>query len=170
LAASLVLLGIVYGGFISCSGALSDNRFLVSLAALRQDTGDELTPGRLSPAIGWVNETLAESDTKLLLIGEAKAFDFSVPIVYATCFNQNPGQGWLAGQTVEAQRRYLAEAGITHVLINWSEIERYRSPGNYGFSDWPQTTDVQQWIDSGIARTLTTPWDSRSVQILKIDQ
>ncbi len=169
LAASLVLLGVVYGGFMSCSGGLSDNRFFVSLAALRQDTGDEWTPGRLSPAIGWVNKTLAESETKLLLIGEAKAFDFNVPIVYATCFNQNPGQGWLAGQTVEAQRRNLAEAGITHILINWSEIERYRRPGNYGFSDWPQTADVQQWIDAGIATTLATPWDSRRVQILKVD-
>ncbi|HMB05065.1 MAG TPA: hypothetical protein VKP69_15180, partial [Isosphaeraceae bacterium] len=39
------------------------------------------------------------------------------------------------GRTSAHVRQALAARGITHVYVDWYEIERYRSPGNYGFTD-----------------------------------
>lgn len=168
LPAAVVLLGLLYGGFLIMSGALGDNRFFVSLSALRHDAGDDSQPGRIAPAIAWVNLHLSDQPARLLLIGEAKAFDFRVPIVYATCFDRNPGEQWLADQAAEQQLSNLQQAGITHVLVNWSELARYRSPGNYGFSEWPQRADIQQLIDSGVLETMNIPLDSTRVEVLRV--
>ncbi len=169
LATGLILLSLVYGGFLTSSGAIGDNRFLVSLSALRSDAGSDELPGRLTRAIGWANETLTGPDVRLLLIGEAKAYDFRMPIVYATCFNTNPGETWLKGQTPEQQRENLHAAGITHVLIHWSELNRYRSPGNYGFSDWPLPTDVEQLVKDHVLVPFPAPLDPRDVEIFAVE-
>lgn len=168
MAAILLLIGMVYGGLVSVSGAISDHRFFVSLAALRKDVGTPEVPGRLPAATGWANEALREQNAKLLLIGEARVYDFRMPIVFATCFNTNPGETWLRGKTPEQQRAALHAAGITHILINWREIRRYRAPGNYGFSDWPQRGDVEQWISQGVAVPVPIAWEDEDVEILQV--
>ncbi len=168
LAASFTLLPLLVGNFFSASGAMGDNRFFVSLHSLREDAGTEELPGRISPAIGWANQNLIEDGARILLIGEAKVFDFRAPIVYATCFNTNPAEGWLRGQSVEAQRANLRTAGITHVMVNWSEIARYRSVGNYGFSDWPQPEDIDALVQNGVLRPMPTPLESSQVAVLAV--
>ena len=42
---------------------------------------------------------------------------------------------------VERLKERLQELQVTHIYIDWAEIARYRSPGNYGFSE-PVTPDV----------------------------
>ncbi len=42
-------------------------------------------------------------------------------------------------------------------MINWAEIERYRSPGNYGFSKWPQPSDIEAMIAADIVKRVQ--WD-----------
>ncbi len=168
LAAAIVMIGLVYGGFMSVSGAFVDNRFFVSLSALREDIGDEEHSGRLSPWIGWVNQRFSDPNLRLLLIGEAKAFDFQPSIVYATCFNINAAERWLRGKTVAEQKSRLSQEGITHILINWTELARYRAPGNYGFSDWPQLEDVASLIDTGVVQTYDTPFEDADIQVLEV--
>lgn len=168
LASCMVLLSLIYGGFLVASGAIADNRFFVSLSALRGDSGDGDLPGRLTSVIGWANQTLVDPATRLLLIGEAKAYDFRMPIVYSTCFDRSPAEAWLVGQSPETQRDNLAQAGITHVLINWNELARYRSPGNYGFSAWPQREDIERLVADQVLRPMVTPFDAGEAEVFEV--
>lgn len=170
LAAAIVLLGMAYGVHSMVSGTIGDNRFLVSLRALRTDAGSDDLPGRIIPPIGWANEVLDGDETQLLLIGEARAYDFRMPIVYSTCFDRSLAEEWLRDQSPEQQRSNLHRAGITHVMVNWSELERYRSDGNYGFSDWPQRTDIAGLVESEVLRPVGSPFDSRVVEVFAVDE
>ena len=97
---------------------------------------------------------------KLLLVGEAKAFVYRVPVAYSTCWNRSPLIP-LLGDSVErgadgkivairdadAIRRRFADAKIAFVLVDFAELARFRSPGNYGFRDAE--------IDENLFRLLT---------------
>lgn len=85
---------------------------------------------------------------KLLLIGEAKAFVYRVPVVYSTCWNRSPlipllgdsverdADGKIAAiRDADAIRRRFADEKIAFVLVDFAELSRFRSPGNYGFRD-----------------------------------
>lgn len=168
LATCMVLLSLIYGGFLVASGAIGDNRFLVSLQALRLDAGQGELPGRTTELIGWANRELDQPGLRLLLIGEAKAYDFRMPIVYSTCFDRSPAEAWLAGEAAEQQRQNLARAGITHVIVNWNELSRYRSPGNYGFSAWPQPDDIDRLVANHVLRRADAPFDSREIEVLEV--
>lgn len=91
---------------------------------------------------------------RLLLLGDARAFAYRVPIDYSTCWNRSllaevlpesaarrlrgPGgaEGFsLTGGEAAALRDRLAERGIGFVLYDQREIERFLSPGNYGLTD-----------------------------------
>lgn len=184
LATVLVLIGLGFGLLVGSSPVVGDTRFFVSLAALRADNGnaDELkesgggeeVPGRLSRSIGWCNDNLDSKSTKLLLVGEGRAFDFRMPIVYSTCFDVSPAETWLrvgaSGESrLEEQRGNLRAAGITHVLFNWSELSRYRSPGNYGFSDWPTRAYVDELAASGLLKRVEWPIESEFVELFTVE-
>lgn len=168
LATCMVLLSLVYGSFLVASGAIGDNRFLVSLQALRLDAGTGQLPGRTTELIGWANRVLDKPTVRLLLVGEAKAYDFRMPIVYSTCFDRSPAEDWLVGEDPAKQRENLATAGITHLIINWNELSRYRSPGNYGFSTWPQRTDIDRLIADRVLRPMDSPFDTRQIEVLEV--
>ncbi len=170
LATVLVLVGLMYGVVVNSSPAIGDNRFFVSLEALRADGGDGERVGRLSRSIAWCNANLSFTESKLLLVGEARAFDFRMPIVYSTCFDVSPAEKWLRGTGAEADglRAKLLEAGITHVLVNWSELARYRSPGNYGFSDWPAREDMSRLVEAGLLRRVDWPIESETADLYEV--
>ena len=168
LATALVLFGLAYGIVMNASPAIGDNRYFVSLEALRSDGGDDENVGRLSRPIAWCNENLPKAETKLLLVGEARAFDFRMPIVYSTCFDVSPVEKWLRGKTAEQQRTNLHAAGATHMLFNWTEIARYRNPGNYGFSDWPSREDIEKLWESGVVRRVEWPFAAESAELFEV--
>ena len=145
LATAFVLFGLVYGIVVNASPAIGDNRFFVSLNALRTDGGDEETVGRLGRTIAWCNDNLTQANVKLLLVGEARGFDFRMPIVYSTCFDVSPVEQLLRGKTTAQQLAALESAGATHLMVNWTEIARYRGPGNYGFSDCRVARMLKNW-------------------------
>ncbi|MGN6548061.1 MAG: hypothetical protein ACTHK7_23705 [Aureliella sp.] len=169
LAHAIVIVGLVYGGLFNSSSLVSDNRFFVSLNALRTDATTDEQVGRVPAEQAWINEHLPASGTRVLLIGEADVFEYRVPILYSTCFDANPGEAMLRGKTPAEQTAALHEHGITHIMINWGEIARYRSPGNYGFSDWPQPADIEQMIASGVLSRIAWPLDKDSVELLKVN-
>jgi hypothetical protein len=72
----------------------------------------------------------------LLLVGDAAVFDLDVPILYSTCFDATPLRILAGAASPEERRRRLAEAGVSHVLVHWGEIARYRA--TYGFDPWVQ--------------------------------
>ncbi|WP_435016221.1 ArnT family glycosyltransferase [Tundrisphaera sp. TA3] len=109
-----------------------------ALAGLNEWTGDLQTLRRTVPEM--TNPGLAELDARLppgakpLLVGQAAVFHFNRPVVYNTVFDDETIETLAKGKTPEEVRRGLERLGVTHVYVDWSEIGRYRSPGNYGFT------------------------------------
>ncbi len=167
LSAAGLLTSTVYGLLIALSGIQSDNRWFVSYDSLRRDVGTEEAPGRLSVSIDWINRNLPR-DANILAIGQAQAYRFERQIAYSTCFNTPPGELELRGVDAEQQRSWLKQSGFTHLLIQWSEIDRYRSPGNYGFSTWPTSEDLRAMLASGLIRPVPWPVDSRSAELFEV--
>lgn len=101
------------------------------------------------PSQRWLNDEFAAgrlpSDFKLLCVGEAALFHARFPYVYNTVFDRSRFEQWFAERTASGDfqlrpadqiRQTLREHGITHVLVNWAEILRYREPGSYGYTDF----------------------------------
>ena len=168
LSLTIIVLGLGYGCVLNSSPVNTDNRYFVSLDALRNDVGDKVQIPRIFPTTAWVNRHLDYGRVRILLVGEARAFEFLMPIEYSTCFDLNPGEVYLKGKSRTEQIATLKQHGITHILIQWSEINRYRQPNNYGFSEWPQPTDIQQLIDDNIASRVDWGFPPTLAELLEI--
>ena len=82
----------------------------------------------------------------MLCVGEAQVFDAEFPLVYNTVFDRSILQEWTADlrpgvasgdlplRGADEIRTKLRDEGITHVLVNWQEIVRYRM--SYGYTDY----------------------------------
>ena len=145
----------------------TDCRIFVPLAQLERETLEETPDGAVNPTTAWINRNLSAEDN-LLSIGEVKAFLYRVPIIYGTCFNDAPGESWLRVQSSEKQRENLRANDVTHVMVDWYEIARYRSPGNYGFSDWPVQSDFKAMVEAGVLRPMQHPFPTDRVEIFEV--
>ena len=116
----LLLMGAGPG---SADEPFANNRFFVSLAASRQ--------AQTHPAHRWLNENVPATG-KVLLVGDARPFYLRRPALYNTCFDRDALSTLVADPSSTARRAAFRAAGITHVFVDWSELARYRSPGNYG--------------------------------------
>jgi 4-amino-4-deoxy-L-arabinose transferase-like glycosyltransferase len=114
-------------------------RYFVSLDHLRRDT-DRVDPWHL-----YLNTHVRRG--RVLMVGDAQVFDLEVPVLYSTCFDdclleqllRRPSQRGL--RPPEEIRAALAARDISYIYVDWGEIARYRSPGNYGFTDF-----VRPWV------------------------
>ena len=101
-----------------------------------------------SPSQKWLDDERAAGrlprELKVLCVGEAALFHARFPYVYNTVFDRSLFEQWFFERTDSGQMRLrsvddiratLRQHGITHVLVNWSEILRYREPGSYGYTD-----------------------------------
>ncbi|MCL2744548.1 MAG: glycosyltransferase family 39 protein [Planctomycetaceae bacterium] len=145
---TLLLINSVYC-FIVCGvpapGKL--NRFLAPLETLRQD------PNCYTPWAVWFNSQ-QQLDGGVLLVGEAKAFLYDVPVLYSVCWNETPLKEIAeSGNPLEEFRKRK----IRYVLIDWGEIRRFQSPGNYGFTDFLQTKAFEELLTSGILKSMPPP-------------
>ncbi len=84
------------------------------------------------PEYSWIFEEMAPED-KLLSVSDAKAFKYPPNIIYSSVWEKGLLVEYLqAGHhPVDAIHRLYVEHGITHILINWSEI--YRLKDTYGW-------------------------------------
>ena len=140
-----VVLSVLFNlGFVTTS-LCGFNAYLSDLYQAR--TGSEST----AEGIHYLNQ-LADagklpSDATVLCIGEAQVFDARPRVIYHTVFDQPILRDWLTEQPaedvpdrdrpllpIEEVRRKFESEGVTHVLVNWQEILRYRM--TYGFSDF----------------------------------
>ncbi|MBA2116343.1 hypothetical protein HOV93_35320 [Planctomycetes bacterium FF15] len=102
-----------------------DPRVFVSL--------DALAKSHTSGAVTYLNENVAPGDA-VLATGDAALFYLQPPGFYHTCFNDSTMQQ-MVDMTKEERLAHLAEANIAWIYVHWGEIDRFRSPGNYGFPD-----------------------------------
>ncbi|MCL4207035.1 MAG: hypothetical protein KJ000_31515 [Pirellulaceae bacterium] len=135
-AMAILVAGVVFNFLILISSGEYDRRLLVSLTELRIDEPAESGgPSRVSSVHRYLNATVP-AGKQALLVGDAQPFDLEVPALYHTCFDPCIFEQWMRDRDAEQRREILEEHRISHVYFDWSEIARYRSPGNYGFRDW----------------------------------
>ena len=117
----------------------------------------------VSPSIKWLNVEWDSGrlprETKVLCVGEAALFHARFPYVYNTVFDRSLFEQWFAERTASGEfrirpaddiRATLRRHGITHVLVNWSEILRYREPGSYGYTDFAHPSRFAELQAAGI--------------------
>ncbi len=142
---SVVLCGLICS-FLLISTGEHDHRYLVALEDLRHhEPVDEQTPPRVRTqrlAHRYLNDAVGDG-ARALLVGDAEPFDLEVPVLYSTCFDDCVFEQLMKGRSREERLAALLEHRISHVFVFWSDIDRYRSPGNYGFTDYVTRTLVR---------------------------
>lgn len=113
-------------------------------------------PNRLYPASVLVDQTLGKDD-KVLLVGQAAVFYWEHPILYNTVFNREGIEVIAGGRTSAEIHKILKEKRVTHLFVDWSEINRYRQPGNYGFTDFVTQEFFDRLVKDGVLGTPTYP-------------
>jgi 4-amino-4-deoxy-L-arabinose transferase-like glycosyltransferase len=126
---------------------------------------DEARQMTIRSDIQALNRELSR-DSRVLMVGEAEVFDAEFPLLYNTVFDdsvfeeiakaEHSGtvEGPVEMKPAEAIRAELQSRGVTHVLVNWKEILRYRLPGSYGYSEFVQPSRFQTLSEQGV---LTEP-------------
>jgi hypothetical protein len=145
--ALLMGLGLTFNFIVIAGGQLVDNRYLANLDALRID------PQRVEPWHLYLNAH-ADDVSRVLLVGDATPFDLQVPATYNTVFDDSIFKRLARDRTAAEVARALDELGISHVYVSWREIARYRSPGNYGITDFLQPRVFEDLVAAGVLERL----------------
>jgi hypothetical protein len=139
-AGSFVALCVLFNlGFITTVNC-GLNTWLGDLEEIRDNA--EFT----SKPVAYLNRMRLPTDAKILFVGEAQVFDVRVPLVYNTVFDISIFEQWCSAdepgvpvadqkmKSAEEIRERLRSEGITHILVNWQEVLRYRT--TYGISEF----------------------------------
>ncbi|MDR0869620.1 MAG: glycosyltransferase family 39 protein [Planctomycetaceae bacterium] len=122
------------------------NRFLAPLNSIRTD------PNVSTPWAVYFNGHKPAG--KILLIGEAKAFLYEVPVRYSVCWNETPLKKIVDSGSPQEE---FKKQNIEYVLVDWGEINRFRSKGNYGFSEFVQQTVFDKLVADGVLEVFPPP-------------
>lgn len=137
--------------------AAGDNRFFAPLQTLREDNHQLFLGGqRVNPAHRLLNE-LVRPGNRALLVGDAQPFDLEVDVIYNTCFDDCQFTRLFQGRSREERLAALRSERITHILFDWVELRRFRSPGNYGYtSDYvtPELVHDELVREQGLLRRI----------------
>lgn len=63
---------------------------------------------------------------------------------------------------------FLWRRGIRYVAVDWGEIERYRSPGNYGFSPLIDRRLMDQLVEQGVVERVDWPLESDRADLYRV--
>jgi hypothetical protein len=125
-----------------------------ALAGLNEWTGDLVflrrdMARRLNAPLAAMDKELPDSAV-VLLVGQAAVFHVNHRVKYNTVFNEETIETLAAGKTPEQFRLALGELHLSHIYVDWKEIDRHRQPGGYGFTDFVTPARFAEWIDAGI--------------------
>jgi hypothetical protein len=95
-------------------------------------------------------DALLPADARVLLVGQAAVFHLNHRVVYNTVFNRETFETLARDRTPAEILRTLRDRGITHVYVDWFEIARYRSPGNYGFTPFVTPEVFARLVAAGV--------------------
>ena len=143
-----VVLGIsIATNAVYCSTALAGlNEWMGDLGKLRKEV-----PRMLNPPLARLDAELPAS-AKPLLVGQAAVFHLDRPIVYNTVFNEETIETIAQGRSPLEVGEALRTLGVTHVYVDWFEVERYRSPGNYGFTPFVTPALFAGLVEAGVLK------------------
>jgi hypothetical protein len=161
----IVGVGAVWSFVVITSGiGGGDNRYFESLERLKSD------PARLAPWHAYLN-THTAAGKSVLSVGDAQVFDLEVPVLYNTVFDPSVFEAIVRDE--RGQLRPAAELrerlrDVAFVYVNWGEIARYRSPGNYGFSDFVQPEVFARLVADGVLEPAVPEYADSPVQIFPV--
>jgi len=146
---SVLLAGILAIGMLTnftyISTALAGlNEWTGDLAFLRRDM-----PRRLNAPLARLDAELP-AESRILLVGQAAVFHVNHSVFYNTVFNDETIETLAKGKSPGEFRESLRQRGVTHVYIDWKEIERHRQPGGYGFTDYVTRARAAGWVRDGV--------------------
>lgn len=133
--------GILFCLVAAASPLVGDNRWFVAPEALRESN--------LSVPHAWLNENTTPGRS-VLLVGGATPFDLEPHAYYNTCFDDCLLAAWAFERSPAETHDELSRRGIEYVFVNWDEIARYRSPGNYGFDPRWSEALLEQLVESNV--------------------
>jgi hypothetical protein len=125
--------------------------------ALGQFTRNEfiarMGKGVLEPII-WMNENLP-SDAKVLYVGECRVFYAKQPALWSTAFDQHPLTAMSnEAKTTEELLTELRAKGVTHVYMNFAELERLQRGYDYMLdANWNLIRNTLQHHATEVHRT-----------------
>ncbi|GIW86092.1 MAG: hypothetical protein KatS3mg108_0416 [Isosphaeraceae bacterium] len=160
LLATVLAVGLFTTWIYDTTALAALNRWTDSLATLRRDV-----PALASPSLTWLDRNLPPGG-KILLVGPAAVFHMDHPIVYNTVFDDETIETLARDRTPAEVAAALRQRGITHIWVDWSEIGRYRSPGNYGYTDFVTPALFDRLVAAGVLRPLTIPWRDKNLFVV----
>ncbi|UUO07599.1 glycosyltransferase family 39 protein [Blastopirellula sp. J2-11] len=99
---------------------------------------------------------LVPPDHCAIVEGKADVFYMQTPIHYHTCFDSSP-LVWLKDKTAAQRKEILHARKVSHVYVNWNEIARFRSPGNYGFAELVTPEFIAELVAQNVLRPVPPP-------------
>jgi hypothetical protein len=120
------------------------NEWTADLGFLRRDI-----PRRWNRPLATLDEILPR-DARPLLVGQAAVFHLNHAVAYNTVFDPETIEVLASGKTPEEFRRALHERKLTHVYVDWREIQRHKERGGYGFTDFVSKERFAQWVAAGV--------------------
>jgi hypothetical protein len=131
------------------------NAYFVSLADLRDNPYRVGDPWKL-----YLNDHVPRG-WQVLAVGDAEVFDVEPRVIYNTVFDDSAFEGICQNRQPEQLHSELLKRRISHVYVNWGEIQRYRQPGNYGFPESIDHACFERLVQTGV---LDPPLSSRLSQ------
>lgn len=145
-----------------------NNSYLMKLESLQQIVK--------TPTIALVESLKLQPTDKVLFVGEAETFDARFAYEYNTVFDHSifetdcsaaqpdhPAKSQPLRDAAEIRNTWQAR-GITHVVVNWSELLRYRT--TYQYTDFVHPHRFADLVKAGLLAPIslppeqsTVPWD-----------
>ncbi len=155
---SLAIAGAVLFNFVLI--ATQNAGYIAWLTKL--EAAQNFTARLTAPEIAEINHLAKTSPDKIrvLSVGEAEVFDADFPVIYNTVFDRSIFQEWTAKPNPGAHgaklslrspkeiREKFHREGITHVLVNWQEILRYRP--TYGYVEYVEPKRFRDLVEKGV--------------------
>jgi hypothetical protein len=152
-----VIAGTVFNLRFSTLALVGFHAGLMDLEGARQLT--------IRSDLQFLNQQLPKT-ARVLMVGEAEVFDADFALLYNTVFDDSVFEQLTGQAQPDEILGRLRSAGVTHVLVNWREILRYRLPGSYGYAEYVQPqrfAELQSGGVLGIPRVLgQTSWSELS--------
>lgn len=168
----LVVAPAVVFQFFYCSTPLCGmNRYTLPAAEARR-----IATASASEALLALNESgIVQPTESVLFVGLAAVYYFPAKARYNTVFDDNlleriaasPGRG--AGlRTAQEIRDEFRRRRIDYVFVDWSWIDRYRSPGNYGFPDFVQRKTFAELVRESVLRPVWPAANEGAFRLYKV--
>ncbi|MBL8744862.1 MAG: hypothetical protein JNK58_00745 [Phycisphaerae bacterium] len=147
-------------GFFAASGinAITGESSRAAFDAASAEDQQELKDHFFGP-FEWVNLVEASAIRRLYLLGDSTPFYYHVPVLYHTTWDPSPlgsllreSSGRLAGAVGRLAAPSPAGLGVSHVLINFSELRRLHS---------------DRWYDPDVTPTVAESLLQRHGRIIK---